>query len=86
MTICGGGRTDKAARNATADIVEVMTAAENVAGLSHRQLVAKLRAVGVGRNVAALAIRKAIDENVLLITKGARNSDVHILNPSRRNG
>jgi hypothetical protein len=85
ISICGGGRSDKRARSAVDDIVEIMSRPDNNNGISQNQLELKLRAAGVGRNVARKAIAQAIKNAVILVTEGQRFS-LLFLNPSRRTG
>lgn len=84
LTVCGGGRNDKKARNAVGDIIELMNQPDHIEGLSFNQLVNKLKGYGIGRNVARAAIQKAVDDMVLITVTGPRNTHLHTLNPSRR--
>jgi hypothetical protein len=84
LVICGGGRSDQRAQDAIEDICAVLSRPENSNGLSQSQLISKLKASGIGRNVARRAITQAIDTAVILVTEGPRRATVHVLNPSRR--
>lgn len=84
LSICGGTRTDLKAQGARDDIIEVMLNPANFEGLSQTALVAKLKAVGVGRNVARLAVKQAVGSGLLLVTTGSRDAKIHTLNPSWR--
>jgi len=83
ISICGGGRQDKRAKSAVDDIVEILCRKENENGISQNQLELKLRAAGVGRNVARKAIVQATTDGVIYATEGQRFS-LLFLNPSRR--
>lgn len=86
LMVCGGGRAEKKARNSVAEVVEVLRLPGHADGLTHRQLVAALGEFGVGRNVARKAIKQAIEDGVVIGLSGPHNSNIHILNPSRRQG
>jgi hypothetical protein len=79
-----GDRADKRARSTVEDIVEILSEPANVDGLSQNKLVGKLKGMGASRDGARRAVALAVTDGVLLAAKGPRNSDVHILNPSRR--
>lgn len=86
LMVCGGGRVDKKARTAITDIAEILSDPAHADGLSHRQLVAKLKGYGVGRNLARAALVAAVERGAVLVVSGPRNSNLHILNPSYRQG
>lgn len=84
LTICGGGRIDKQAHGFVDAIIDVMLTPGAAEGLSQTQLVNKLKAYGVGRNIARRAVAKAIERGILLVSTGPRESKIHNLNPSWR--
>lgn len=84
LTLCGGGRADKRARNLGTDIIEIMADPANLDGLSQNRLVGKLKALGNSRDGSRQAVAMAIETGILLTVNGSRNSQVHVLNPSRR--
>jgi hypothetical protein len=84
LTLCGGGRADKRARNLGADIIEIMADPANQDGLSQNRLVGKLKALGNSRDGSRRAVTMAIETGILITVNGSRNAQVHVLNPSRR--
>ena len=86
LTICGGGRAERHADTAIADIMDILSHPAHSDGLGRNQLVAKLKAYGHSRNLARLAIQRAVDTSVLVIRTGPRNANIHFLNPSHERG
>ena len=84
LTICGGGRSEKRARNMIVDIIEILSDPANREGLSQNRLVGKLKALGNSRDGARRAVAMAISDGVLVAVDGPRGGNVHVLNPSRR--
>lgn len=84
LTICGGNRTEKRARSAIADLIEIMHDESFVNGASKNQLVNHLKTYGHGRNVARAAVEAAIIDNALYTEEGARGAILCHLNPSRK--
>jgi hypothetical protein len=82
LTVVGGNRIDKKARNAVADIVEIMRNPTYTDGVSKNQLVNLLKNFGHGRNVSRSAVYTAIERNVLYIVEGPNRVQLHRLNPS----
>lgn len=83
LTLCDGGRVDKRARDMATDIVEILSDPANAEGLSQNRLVGKLKAIGNSRDGSRRAVQMAISDGVLLTVEGARNTTLHVLNPSR---
>jgi hypothetical protein len=84
LMVCGGGRADKKARNTVVDIEEILSDPANVDGLSQNELVRKLKGFGNSRDGSRRAIQMALTDGLLVAVDGPRNTQVHILNPSRR--
>lgn len=82
LAICGGGRAEKKARNAIADIIDILSDPANADGLSQNRLVAKLKALGNSRNAGRRAVQLAVEEAVLLTTPGPGTTVSHILSPT----
>lgn len=83
LTIVGGGRNEKKAREAGPDIVAVMSEIVFADGASKNQLINKLKGYGYGRNAARAAVESAIQDGLLYTTEGPRGAIVCQLNPSR---
>ena len=84
LMIRGGSRADKEARSIFTELIEILSDPANSDGLSQRQLVAKLIALGNGRNNARKAIRMAIEESIVVTSQGDHRADVHTLNSARK--
>lgn len=83
LTIVGGGRAEKKAKEAGPDIVAVMSEIVFADGASKNQLINKLKGYGYGRNAARAAVDSAIQDGLLYTTEGARGAIMCQLNPSR---
>jgi hypothetical protein len=83
LTIVGGGRAEKKAREAGPDIVSIMNEIVFADGASKNQLINKLKGYGYGRNMARAAVESAIQDGLLYTIAGPRGAIVCQLNPSR---
>lgn len=83
LTLCDGGRLEKRARDMGTDIVEILSDPANSDGLSQNKLVGKLKALGNSREGSRRAVQLAIADHLLLTVEGPRNTQLHLLNPSR---
>jgi hypothetical protein len=84
LMVCGGGRSERRARDAKVDIAEILSDPRYLNGLSKNQLVGKLKALGHSRDGARRAVDLAVVDSVVLTTDGPYGARLHVLNPSER--
>ncbi|WP_280472755.1 AAA family ATPase [Nocardia cyriacigeorgica] len=82
LVYVGGNRTEADARRVLPDLRALLR--EHSAGLGHRDIEARLRDGGHGRNAVRRALEVARQEGITIVSDGPRNSRIHALNPSEK--
>ena len=82
LTYLGGGRREAKAVGAVEAIRAILSDPDCMGGLGTVALTAKLHDEGIGKPTARAAIKKAVQEGVLIEMSGHKNAKILTLNPS----
>jgi len=80
LSVAGGSRRDRKVDEAVEAVLD--TIRDYGEPLSGRQIEARLRDTGPGRDTVRAALKRAVNDGDVLITEGANNAKLHSLNPS----
>ncbi|WP_301161075.1 AAA family ATPase, partial [Mycolicibacterium fortuitum] len=84
LTYLNGGRRDRKTLDGVSAIVEILSDGTAPDGLNKSEMKTRLMAAGMGRNDAERAITRALEDNIVYASAGARNARTLNLNPSAR--